>query len=289
MTDEPGFSDPSATDVELKHARRGITRAGLDASAWVGVALRRGASRLADFLVPAQCLVCHAAVDAQNTLCGACWRQIHFIRHPVCDRLGMPLPGGVAASGRIVSAAAIAAPPDYDRARAVAHFTGALRPLVHRLKYNDRLEVRALFGTWLTEAGRDLTIDADVLIPVPLSRRRLIWRRFNQSALLAQELSRHTGVPMAALALVRQKSTPPQVGLTQAQRHANMAGAFAVTKQGRVLIQDRNVVLVDDVITTGATVSACARVLRRAGAARVDVLALGLVTDFARSMPNETT
>jgi ComF family protein len=244
---------------------------------------RKTLAAVADFLVPAQCLVCHAAVDAQNTLCGACWRQIHFIRAPLCDRLGIPLPGGVAAAGRIVSASAAANPPDYDRARAVAHFTGAIRPLVHRLKYNDRQETRALFGAWLTEAGRDLTADADLLIPVPLSRTRLLWRRFNQSAMLAHELSRQTGVPMAALALVRRRSTPPQVGLTRAQRDENVAGAFAVTRQGRTLIRDRNVVLIDDVITTGATVSACARVLRRAGAARVDVLALGLVTDLARA------
>jgi ComF family protein len=243
---------------------------------------RRTVAAVADFVVPAQCHVCHAAVDVQNTLCGGCWRQIHFIRAPLCDRLGIPLPGGVAATGRILSAAALADPPDYDRARAVAHFTGALRPLVHRLKYNDRQDVRALFGNWLTEAGRGLTDDADVLIPVPLSRSRLLWRRFNQAALLAGEVSRQTGVPMEPLALVKRKSTKPQVGLTRAQRQENVGGAFAISKQRRHLIEGRNVVLVDDVITTGATVSACARVLRRAGAARVDVLALGLVTDLAR-------
>jgi ComF family protein len=256
-------------------------------NARLAASARRALSTVADFLVPAQCLACHTAVDAQNMLCGGCWRQMHFIRAPLCDRLGIPLPGGVAATGRIVSSAALADPPDYDRARAVAHFTGTLRPLVHRLKYSDRQETRALFGTWLTEAGRELTANADVLIPVPLNRMRLLWRRFNQSALLAHEVSRQTGVPVDAMALIKRKPTPPQVGLTQAQRYDNVAGAFAVTQAGRDRIQGRHVVLIDDVITTGATVSACARVLRRAGAAHVDVLALGLVTDFARATPRE--
>jgi ComF family protein len=244
---------------------------------------RRALTAVSDFLVPAQCLACHKAVDVHNALCGLCWRNIQFIRAPMCDRLGIPLPGGVAATGRLVSAAALADPPDYDRARAVAHFTGTLRPLVHRLKYSDRHETRALFGAWLTDAGRDLTADADVLIPVPLNRSRLLWRRFNQSALLALEVSRQTGVPMDALALIKRKSTPPQVGLTQAQRQDNVAGAFALTRAGRARINGAHVVLIDDVITTGATVSACARVLKRAGAAHVDVLALGLVTDLART------
>jgi ComF family protein len=243
---------------------------------------RLSLTAISDFLVPAQCLACRKAVDAHHALCGPCWRQIQFIRAPVCDRLGIPLPGGVATLGRTVSSAALADPPDYDRARVVAHFTGTLRPLVHRLKYSDRHETRTLFGAWLTDAGRELTADADVLIPVPLNRTRLLWRRFNQSALLAKELSRQTGVPMDALALVKRKATPPQVGLTRAQRQDNVAGAFAVTKAGRARIHGAHVLLIDDVITTGATVSACARVLKRAGAAQVDVLALGLVTDLAR-------
>jgi ComF family protein len=268
--------DPSSGDNEPPQAPRWRPIARLTKG------MRRGMSSIADFLVPAQCLACHAAVDIHNALCGPCWRQVQFIRAPVCDRLGVPLAGGVAATGRIVSAAALADPPDYDRARAVAHFTGTLRPLVHRLKYSDRHETRALFGAWLMEAGREFTADADLLIPVPLNRSRLLWRRFNQSALLALELSRQSGVPMDALALVKRKSTPPQVGLTQAQRQDNVAGAFAVTKAGRHRIDGAHVILIDDVITTGATVSACARVLKRAGAAHVDVLALGLVTDLAR-------
>ena len=153
-----------------------------------------------------------------------------------------------------------------------------MRTLVHQLKYNDRHEARDLFGRWLISAGHDVLDGADMLVPVPLNRRRLLWRRFNQSALLAKEVSRHSGLPMAPLVLDRIKSTPQQVGLSEAQRRDNVRGAFRVPKLARSSIAGKHIVLIEDVITTGATVNACARALKRGGAARVDVLALGLVT-----------
>lgn len=242
-----------------------------------------GATRhLANWLLPPVCLSCHQHVAAQNSICGNCWRAIHFIRAPMCDVLGIPLPA-TAMEGRIVSAAATADPPDYDRARAVAHFTGAMRTLVHQLKYNDRHEARDLFGRWLISAGAELIEDADLIVPVPLNRRRLLWRRFNQSALLALEVARHSGRPYEPMLLQRAKSTTPQVGLSQAQRRDNVRGAFRVPKFMRSRLEGRRVLLIEDVITTGATVNACARELKRAGAQRVDVVALGLVTAESRA------
>jgi ComF family protein len=181
----------------------------------------------------------------------------------------------------MVSAAAAARAPAYDRARAVAHYSGAMRTLVHQFKYSDRHDARSLFGRWLTEAGRELIAGTDVVVPVPLSRWRLLSRRFNQAAILAQELSRNTGVAVDLHALQRARSTPTQVGLTRDQRRRNLAGALRVPKRRSARIEGRNVLLIDDVITTGATVEACARALKRAGAARVDVLALALVTSEA--------
>ncbi len=183
----------------------------------------------------------------------------------------------------MLSAAAVADPPIFDRARAVATHDGAMRRLIHALKYADRQEGRRLFGRWLAGAGRDLLADADILVPVPLARWRLWRRRFNQSALLADALARETGLPMEPLALLRVRATRSQVGLTRAQRRKNVAGAFRVAPRRRHRIDGQAVLLVDDVITTGATAEACARALRRAGARRVDVLALALVTDLARS------
>jgi ComF family protein len=233
-------------------------------------------SRVADFILPPVCLKCHKPLGGHDALCARCWRGIAFIRAPLCDRLGIPLPYDTGVT--TVSAAALANPPAYDRARAAAHFDGVVRDLVHSLKYADRHDGRRLLGRWLSTAGAEFLPDADLIIPVPLHRWRLFTRRFNQAALLAQELSRLRGVPWDATALVRVKRTPQQVGLTRDQRQYNMAAAFKVPEAGRARIEDRKIVLVDDVITTGATANACARVLKAAGAARVDVLAVAIVT-----------
>ncbi|KAB2911655.1 MAG: ComF family protein [Hyphomicrobiaceae bacterium] len=242
-------------------------------------ALRHALLACADLIVPPCCLVCRASLGAHHLLCGACWRDVHFIRPPLCDVMGIPLP--YATGQRSISAAAAANPPAYDRARAVAHFSGSMRTLIHQFKYADRHDARTLLGRWLAEAGRELLPGIDVIIPVPMTRLRLISRRFNQAAILAKELSRHTGVPVQPQALRRTRATRTQVGLTQDQRRRNVAGAFGVPAGRRSRLAGRNVLLVDDVITTGATAEACARALKRAGAVRVDVLALGLVTEAA--------
>ncbi|MFM9941800.1 MAG: ComF family protein [Hyphomicrobiaceae bacterium] len=154
-----------------------------------------------------------------------------------------------------------------------------LRRLIHGMKYADRHDARALFGRWLADAGRELLEDADLIVPVPLTRWRLMRRQFNQAALLAQELARVSGVPTNPMVLTKPRTTRPQVGLTRQQRQENVRGAFSVQAGHQRHVQGRNLLLIDDVITTGATVEAATRALRTAGAARVDVLALGLVTN----------
>jgi len=230
----------------------------------------------ADIIVPPCCLSCRARTVAHGSLCPSCWRDVQFIRPPLCDILGMPLPFEV--GERTVSAAAIAGPPAYDRARAATHFSSEMRTLVHKFKYGDRQDLRGLFGRWLHDAGRDLLPGTDVIVPVPLSRWRLLWRRFNQAAVLARELSRQTGIAMDPMLLKRVRATRSQVGMTRDQRRRNVAGAFSVSRSQRHRLRGRAVLLLDDVITTGATVEACARVLKRAGAAQVNVLALAMVT-----------
>jgi len=240
-------------------------------------ALRRAAAAIADVLVPPLCLSCHGRLSTHDALCPSCWSGIDFIRAPLCDRLGLPMPYDT--GGRMVSAAAAADPPAYDRARAVARFEGVMRTLMHDLKFHDRHDARRLFGRWLAGAGAELLADADALIPIPLTRARLLSRRFNQSAILAHEVARRTGIKAEPLALLRVRASKSQVGLSREQRRQNVAGAFAVAAGREAAIAGAKLVLVDDVITTGATAGACARVLKRAGAARVDVLALALVAD----------
>ncbi len=178
---------------------------------------------------------------------------------------------------------AIAEPPAYHRARAAVRFDEISRTLVHALKYGDRLDLAPMMGRWLGQAGRELLADADALVPVPLHWRRRWARRFNQSAMLAAAVSTASGVPIVAGALKRVKPTAQQVGLTRSERAANVQGAFRVPPDGKAAVAGRRLVLVDDVLTSGATVEGCARALLRAGAANVDVLVFARVADPVRT------
>ena len=237
----------------------------------------RGALAAADLVMPPLCISCYAPLTAHDALCSTCWQRVALIRPPLCDRLGQPLPYDT--GGRMISAAAAVRPPPWQRARAVAQYEGVMRRLIHNLKYRDRHDARRLFGRWMAESGAELLADADVIVPVPLARVRLLARRFNQAAIVGGEVGARTGVPFEPLALVRTRRTKSQVGMTRSQRAENMRGAFAVLPPQRDVIAGRKVILVDDVVTTGATAEACTRALLKAGAARVDVLALALVAD----------
>jgi ComF family protein len=201
---------------------------------------------------------------------------VDFISPPVCDKLGVPLPYDLGEGA--LSAAAIANPPTYDRARAAARFDGRMRQLIHRLKYGDRLDARILLARWMQQAGKELLSHTDLLVPVPLYRTRLWWRRFNQSAILSDALSELTGIPGDNFVLQRTRRTLSQVGLSSTQRKRNVYKAFQVTDKTK--LYDKQIVLVDDVITTGATCNACAHTLKKSGARRVDVLAAAIVTDL---------
>lgn len=239
-------------------------------------ALRTAARAISDVVIPPVCVSCHTPLSSHDCLCAPCWGAIDFIRAPLCDRLGIPLPFDT--GGAMISAAASANPPNYDRARAVAAYSGTIQKLIHGFKYSDRHDGRRLFGRWLVTAGSILIEEADVIVPVPLNRWRLLHRRFNQAAILANEVARRTSKPVAALALERVKATTSQVGLTTAERQKNVAAAFRVPSSQRDQILDRRVLLIDDVLTTGATCNSAARTLKSAGASSVDVLALAIVT-----------
>ena len=231
---------------------------------------------LADIAVPPACVACRKPMTAHDTLCPKCWLQVDFIRPPLCDRLGIPMAFGPEEA--ILSARAAADPPVYDRARAVASHTGLMRDLAHRLKYGDQQHVVPLLSRLMAQAGRELLKDCDLLVPVPLGGYRLWQRSFNQAAVLARAVGRRCGVPCDPMLLERARETPSQVGLTREQRQDNVRGAFKLAEGRSEAVRGRKITLVDDVVTTGATVDAAAMVLQRAGAARVEVLALTLVT-----------
>lgn len=238
--------------------------------------LRSFARAAADTVFPPACLNCRqstaSATGPMGSLCAACWAQVRFIERPFCERLGTPFAMDLGSEG-LLSPEAVANPPVFARARAVAHFDdGPVRQLVHRLKYSDRMELAKPLGAWMARAGNELLVEADLLVPVPLHRRRLAARRFNQANSLAQAISAHCGVPVDPFALARVKATPSQVGLSRSQRALNMQGAFRVTEGMAARVAGRAIVLIDDVMTSGATVNAASRALLRGGAKRVDVL-----------------
>ena len=203
---------------------------------------------------------------------------MRFIERPFCERLGIPFDRDL--GDGLLSTQAVADPPVFARARAVARFEdGPARRLAHRLKYSDRADLARPIGLWMARAGADILADADLLLPVPLHGLRLWRRRFNQAAMLAREIARETGKPCDVEALRRVKPTRSQVGLSRAQRAENVQGAFRVANGAQ--LRGRNIVLVDDVLTSGATANAASRVLMRAGAARVDVLVFARVVTGA--------
>jgi len=230
--------------------------------------------------LPPLCPACREPVGDQG-LCAACWSKLSFISRPFCERLGIPFaydpgPG-------LLSMEAIADPPSYSRGRAAVRYDDVARALVHAFKYGDRLDLAPTLGRWTASAGRELLAEADALVPVPLHWRRLWARRFNQSAALAEAVSAVSGIPVVHTAVKRVKATAHQVGLSKSERAANVQGAFRVPDEGKANVAGRRLVLIDDVLTSGATVDACARALLRAGAANVDVLVFARVVAAGRT------
>jgi ComF family protein len=220
--------------------------------------LRHALAFARDLLLPPVCPVCREPVTGSGGLCGRCWAKLSFIP---------------------VSVRAIADPPAYGRARAAVRYDDIARTLVHALKYGDRLELAPTMGRWMAHAGRELLADADALVPAPLHWRRLWTRRFNQAALLAQAISQSGNLPVWHAALRRVRATPQQIGLPRVERASNVQAAFRVPEQAKTMIRGKRIVLVDDVLTSGATVDACARALFRGGALGVDVLVFACVVD----------
>jgi len=239
------------------------------------------AARLAlDIALPTLCVAFREPVDGEG-VCAGCWAKLSFIAPPFCPRLGIPFvydPGP-----ELLSMEAIANPPAYQRARAAVRYDDVARTLVHALKYQDRTDLAPTMGRWMARAGKELLQGADMLVPVPLHWRRGWSRRYNQSGALAKVIARQSGVKMVSEALRRTRATEQQIGLSRKDRASNVQGAFKVAPDRFAEIEGRRVVLVDDVLTSGATVDACARALLRAKAAQVDVLVFARVVDTHRA------
>jgi ComF family protein len=233
-----------------------------------------------DIALPTLCVACREPVAGVG-VCPDCWARLAFIERPYCPRLGIPFvydPGP-----EMLSMEAIANPPAYQRARAAVRYDDVAKVLVHALKYQDRTDLAPAMGRWMARAGTELLDGADVLIPVPLHWRRGWSRRYNQSGALARVIAKQTAVQVAPDTLRRIRPTQQQVGLSRTDRARNVQGAFKVAADQIANVQGRRIVLIDDVLTSGATVDACARALLRAKAAQVDVLVFARVVDTMKA------
>jgi len=240
---------------------------------------RRAGGALLDQLYPPACLACDAPLGSADGLCAACFSRLRPITAPLCPVLGLPFAAALGPDA--VSAEAIADPPPFGRARSAVVYTELARALVGRLKYRDRPELARFCARLMLQAGAELWGPDAVLVPVPLHPLRRLTRRYNQSTELARALGRLTGLAVAPGLVARRRNTRPQVGLSGTARRRNLAGAFVARPEAVLRLAGRRAIVVDDVITTGATVRAVSRVLRDAGLAAVDVVS------FARVVADE--
>ncbi len=241
----------------------------------IGSLAARAGHLALDALLPARCLKCGATVRAPGALCGECWAGLAFLTAPYCACCGFPFefdagPGALCAT-------CTRARPTFNRARAALKYDDASRGLIIDFKHGDRTDAAPAFIPWMRQAGAELLAEADAIVPVPLHWLRLFARRYNQAAMLAAGLAKAAGRPAIMDGLIRRRRTPSQGRLGPSARRRNVAGAFAVPARRQAAFEGRRVLLVDDVLTTGATAEACAAALLRAGAAGVDVLTLARV------------
>jgi ComF family protein len=225
-----------------------------------------------DIIFPPRCLLCHSLVSEIGALCASCWQKMTFNTPPHCAICSEPFPyeaGEAALCGNC-----IAKPPSFAKLHTVFHYDEHSKTLIHNLKYGDKTHTARYFGTWMARVGQPSLAQADMLVPVPLHKFRLLRRHFNQAALLAREIGCISGVPVYPQLLLRTRHTPPQAGLSSKERIRNVRGVFKLHPNYATLVKDKHIILIDDVMTTGATLSACAKIVLKAGASKVSILTL---------------
>jgi len=226
-------------------------------------------------VLPPLCLGCSEIVEAPGALCARCWPGFSFIAPPYCARCGTPFAEDLGDGA--LCGACLAHTPRYRRARAALVYDEQSRRLVLPFKHGDRTDLARACGTWMARAGAELLAGADLVVPVPLHWRRLFMRRYNQALLLARRVARHAPEKLAPDLLRRRRWTGSQAGLKAKERRSNVRQAFDIHPRWATALKGKSVLLIDDVLTTGATVDACVRILEQGGARYVDVLTLARV------------
>lgn len=231
-----------------------------------------------DLLLPPRCIVTRQIVDRDGAVAPSAWATLTFIAAPFCESCALPFAFDAGDDGEtLLCGACIADPPAFSRTRAALLYDDSSRDMILRFKHGDQTHAVTTFAPWLARAGQHVLEGADMIVPVPLHRWRLLARRYNQAALLAAAVAKRTGLVHLPDALIRNRATPSQGHRKAVERKANLRGAIKVHPRHAVGLKGKVIVLVDDVMTTGATANECGRILKRAGAADVRVLALARV------------
>jgi ComF family protein len=236
--------------------------------------MRRAIAAMARAIYPARCMVCDTYTSAPGGLCPSCWQDTHFISGSTCTTCAAPLVGAVTGA-RCDSC--LTFPPPWQQGVAVLEYEGAGRRMLLALKHHDRLDLAPTLGTWLHRAAAPLLPHTDLITPVPLHPGRLAHRKFNQSAMLARPLAKLAGIAYIPDLLTRLRNTESQQGKDRIERQKNLKAAIAPTPRHRAALAGKRVLLVDDVLTTGATLSACTEACFAAGARNVNICVLARV------------
>ncbi len=236
--------------------------------------LRRIGASVAGSIWPPGCMACGADVSDPFGLCPSCWADLRLVSMAGCDRCAKPMPVGAGQGLQCEDCARLRM--RWQRGRAATLYGGSARRLVLSLKHGDRAEIARPMARWMRQAGRDVLTGADMVVPVPLHWTRRLKRRLNQSAELSRRIADAEGLAHGTGILLRTRATDSQRGRSFEQRQRNVAGAFALAEGAD--ITGKRIVLVDDVMTTGATLNAGAAILRDGGAASVDILVFARVT-----------
>lgn len=237
------------------------------------LSLLRYLSPLLDLILPPRCAACGDITTKADHLCGPCWTSITFITHPYCATCGLPFDIDVGPD--MVCASCIQDPPLFQKARGVFLYKDTSKQLIFKLKHGDQTHLARMFAEWMVTYGQDVLPETDVLIPVPIHWTRLLNRLYNQAGLLSARIADLTSLPIDYHSLKRSTATPSQGTKSKKDRWENVKKAFIVADKEK--IKGKGVLLVDDVMTSGATVKACTRALLKAGAKHVNVLTLGRV------------
>lgn len=228
-----------------------------------------------DFVLPPRCIISGEEVDQHGTVSPASWASLRFISKPFCSCCGFPFE--FSSGEDTLCASCLQTQLHFHKARAALFYDDASRPMILSFKHGDQLHAAQCFRPWLLTAGRELLQDADIIAPVPLHPLRLLKRRYNQAALIANMLSKETSIPYVPDLLRRKRMTQSQGHKNKEQRRKNVRGAFVLNPKHTESIQDKTILIIDDVFTSGATVNECARILKKTGSQQVNVLTLARV------------